>query len=164
MFRFFLCHADEDRRQHSEYIGLDVGHQQLQGRHEDGHEDGDDAHHATHASAIHSANDEDQRHEHHDDDMSGQDVGEQTDHQCEGLGDGGDELDDRHQREGLQEDGYVGPEDVLPVVTVAEDVDEEVGQQGEHDGDAQVARHVGAEGEEGDETEQVGEEDDEEHR
>lgn len=159
-----LRHADEQRRQDGEDVGLDVGHQQLQDRHEDGHEDGDDAHHATHARAIHAADDENQRHEHHDDDVAGQDVGEQTDHQGERLGDGGDEFDDGHQREGLQEDGHVGPEDVFPIVTVAEDVHEEVGQQSEYHGDAQVARHVGAEREERNQAEQVGEEDEEEHR
>ena len=164
MFRFFLCHADEDRRQHSEYIGLDVGHQQLQGRHEDGHEDGDDAHHAAHACAIHAANDEDQCHEHHDDDVAGEDVGEETDHQGERLGDGGDELDDGHQREGFQEDGHNGPKDVFPIVPVSEEVHEEVGHQGQYDGDAEVACHVRPEGEERDEAEEVGEEDEEEHR
>ena len=159
-----LRHADEQRWQYGEDVGLDIGDQQLQGRHEDGHEDGDDTHHATHARTVHAADNEDESHQHHDDDVTGQDVGEQTDHQGEGLGDGGNQLDDGHQREGLQEDRYVGPKDVFPIMLVAEYVHEEIGQEGKHYGDAQVACHIGSEGEERNQTKQVGEEDEEEHR
>ena len=59
MLGFMLRHSDEQRRQYGEHIRLDVGDQQLQGRHEDGHEDTDDTHHAAHAGAIHAADDED---------------------------------------------------------------------------------------------------------
>ena len=47
---------------------------------------------------------------------------------------------------------------------VAKGIHKEERQQGQHDGDAEVARHVGAEREERNQAEQVGEEDEEEHR
>ena len=79
---------------------------------------------------------------------------------CEGR----DELDDGHQRDGdLQEQGHVGPEDVLPVVSVAQDVHRHIGAEGQYQSDREVARDVGAEGEEGDQAEKVAEEDEEEH-
>ena len=90
IYQMVIRHSDEERRQDGEHVGLDVSHQQFQASHEDGHEDGYDGYHAAHACAIHATDDENQGHEHHDDDVTGKDVGEQTDHQGERLGDGGD--------------------------------------------------------------------------
>ena len=164
-FRLLLRHADEDGAQHCEYVCLDVGYQTLQSGHEHHHEDGNDRGGGTQASAVHAADDKNQGHEHHDDDVACQDVGKQTDHQGEGLGKGGDELYDRHQGDGeLQEHRHVGPEDVLPIMSVTEDVDRHVGAEGQYQGNAQVACDVGAEGEEGNQPEEVAEEDEEEHR
>ena len=96
--------------------------------------------------------------------MSGHHVGKETDHQCEGLGEDAYHLDDGNERcrIRLEEQGHLGPEDFLPVFLVAEDVDQEHRAEGEEERDVDVARHVGSTGEDGQQTEQIGHEDEEE--
>ena len=80
--------------------------------------------------------------------MSGQNVGKQTDCQCERFGNGGNQFDDWHQREGFQEHWHIGPKNVFPIVLVAEHVDAEIGHQGKDNRNGKVTRYIGAEWEE----------------
>jgi len=154
--------ADEDRREEGEDEGLQERHQQFQQVHE-GHEDeGHDGPYACARDAFaRIAEDEDQAHQREDDGVTGGDVGEKSDEQGEGLDDQARQLDG--DEEDLDGGGHVGhPENVGPVVLVAAEVDDQEGDDGQHDGDRDVAHHVARAGEEGDEAPEAEGEDEEE--
>ena len=155
--------AYEYTRQHREDVGLQEGNEQLEDVHEDAEEDGNNreppVEHRAHLSCQEDDGNDAQQH-----DMSRHDVRKETHHQAEGLREHPDNLDEGHQGEGLQEDGNVGPENLLPVVLVAEDVDGKERADGKEERDGDVSRQVGPAGEEGDDAHQVVDEDEEEGR
>ena len=87
--------------------------------------------------------------------MSRQDIGEKPDHQGEGLREDADDFDERHQGNGLQEQGHVRPENVLVIVLVAEQVDGEESEQRQGEGHGDVAGDVGSARKERDDAEEV---------
>ena len=157
------CHADVEGREHGEDEGLDVGHQAFQQRDEDAEEDAHHADRAAHGGTEEVAHDEDDDHEAQDDDVTGRHVGEESNHQHDGLGEDTHQLDHRHQGEYLQPCRHSGGvEDVNPIMLVATDVgnQESDDSQGSRHGD--IARDIGTSGEEGYQAQDVAEEDEEE--
>lgn len=163
MVRLADGHADVEGREHGEDEGLDVGHQALQQRDEDAEEDAHHADRAAHGGAEEVAHDEDDDHEAQDDDVTGRHVGEESDHQHDGLGEDTHQLDHRHQGEDLEPRRHAGGvEDVDPVVLVAAEVGDQEGDDRQDGRHGDIARDIGAGGEEGYQAQDVAEEDEEE--
>ena len=93
-------------------------------------------------------------------------VGKETNHQGKRLCEYAEEFDDRHHgcRIGLQEERHIGPENLFPVLLVGKDVDGQHRAQGKEERDVDVARHVGSSGEDGNQSDEITGEDEEEHR
>ena len=87
---------------------------------------------------AHRPSEEDDAGEAQDDCVSCHHVGKETDHESERLGENAEELDNWHQwhRISLEEYRHMGPEDVFPILLVAEEVD------GNHGADGKEERHV----------------------
>ncbi len=88
--------------------------------------------------------------------MSGQDVGEKPYHKAERLGEDADDLDRRHQRHRhFKPCRHVRPKNVLPVMLVAEQVDNEECEERQHKRHSDVASDVRSSREERDDSHQV---------
>ena len=98
--------------------------------------------------------------------MSCHHVGKETDHQGEWLSEYSKELDNRHDWHwiSLQEKRHLRPEDFLPVLLVAKEIDCQHRADGKEEGHVDVTRNVGATGEHWQKTNEVGGQDEEEHR
>ena len=162
---FWMSQADEDGTEHGEDIRLDEGYQELQAVHEEHHHETEQGQSGT-EYRIHGPSDEDDRRKRQDNGVTSHHVGKQTDHQREGLGDDTEEFDDRHDshRISLQEGRHIGPEDLLPVLLVAEQVDGQHRTECQEERDVDVARHIGTTREDGQQTQHIGDEDEEEGR
>ena len=140
-----MCQSDEDGTQHGEHVSLDECHQELQTVHEEYHDKAEQR--QTRAEErVERPSDEDDGGERQDDGMSCHHVGKETDHQRKGLGQNTKQFDEGHDGHGvcLQESRHVGPEDFLPVLLVAEEVDGQHGAQRQEERDVDVTRHVGS--------------------
>ena len=141
-----LCQTDKHGAEHGEYIGLDEGNQKLKRIHEYHHDKADDGDRGAHGYANLAGN-EDDAGDGQDDGVSGHDVGKETDHQGEGLGEDAEKLDDGHDgNRCLEPRGDLGPEDFLPVLLVAEEVDGKHGEHGQEEGNGDIACHIGTTG------------------
>ena len=158
-------HTGEHGGEQGEDESLDEGHDALQQAHEDIEDEGDDGHAVAQPDA-HATEDEDERDDAEGDDVAGGDVGEESHHQHEGLGEDTDDFHKGHQRDGdLEEPRHTGRVDeVLPVVGVGGEGGDEEGDEGEHAGDGDVAGEVGAARENRDEAHQVINKNEEEER
>ena len=149
-----LCQAYKHGRQHCKYIRLDECHQQLQEVHEyhkeHRHGSHTSAHRHTHMGGYEydAADAQDYR-------VPGKDVGKKTHHQSEGLGKDAYDFNDGHQRYGLQENGYVGPENLLVVVLAAKQVHRQHCGKRHKEGYGDIAGDVGAAREERHQPQQV---------
>ena len=119
MVLFYVRHGDKHRRQHGEYHCLDVAYQYLEHHHEDAQENADGSHntpkHITHHSTK-SEHDEDDARQRDGDDVTCQHVGEESDHQGDGLREDAKELNKRHERNRkLEPQGNIAPKDFFPV-------------------------------------------------
>ena len=151
----FVCKSDEYRTQHGEHICLYEGHQQFQCIHEQQHDDAEDVQSNAQSHAHGPAQEDDAAEaEYHG--VASHHVGKETDHQREGLGEHAEQLDGRHQGDGFQEDGHVGPQNLLPVLLVAEEVDGQHGAQCQEERDVDITRHIRTAGEYGQQAQQVG--------
>ena len=156
-------HTDIEGCQHSENESLDVGHEALEEVDEDGHKEADDSDAAADSGAHDAAEYEDECHEAEDHHMAGGDIGEETYHEHDGLGEDAYDLDERHEGENLKPSRDArGVENVNPIVAIAADVGDEEGDDGESGGDSEVAGDVGASREERNKAQDVAEEDEEE--
>ena len=116
LFPFLLGHTDKVGREDGEYIGLQTSYQDLQTVHEDTEEHGDDRHARVNQDALCRC-DKDQAGKGQDDGMSRHDVGEETDHQGDRLGENAEELHERHDgKRYFQIDRRMGPENLLPIM------------------------------------------------
>lgn len=160
-----MSKADEHGGEEGEHVGLYERHKNLDEIHEEEHEGAEGIEAEAHASS-HGPTQEDDAREGEDDGVARHHVGKETDHEGERLREDADNLDDGNQRGrvGLEEEGNLGPEDLLPVFLVAKDVDKQHGADGKEEGDVDVARHISATREDGEKAEDVGGEDEEEHR
>ena len=116
-----MCQTDEHRTQHREHVSLYECHQQFEGVHEQQHDDAEQVQADTHAN-THSPAQEDHTAEAEYHGVACHHVGKETDHQGEGLGEHTEQLNHWHQRNSFQEDGHIGPEDILPILLVAKQV------------------------------------------
>ena len=161
----FMGQADKHGTEHREDVGLDEGHQHLEKVHEEQHDDAEGVQTQS-VAHTHRPSEEDDAREAQDDGMAGHHVGEETDHQGEGLGEDAEELYHGHDGHGigLEEQRHFGPEDFLPVLFVGKEVDDQHRAEGQEEGDVDVARDVATTGEDGQQAHHVGGEDEEEHR
>ena len=136
---------DEHSTQHGEHISLDESHQQLKRIHEEQHDDAEGVQAET-ESHTHRPAEEDHAGEREDHRVACHHVGKETDHQRKGLGEHAKQLDEGHDRSriGLEEEGHLGPEYLLPILLVGKDIDGEHRAQCQEEGDIDVARDVGA--------------------
>ena len=160
-----MSKADEHSREEREDVSLNEGNEDLYEVHEEEHEAAEGVKAETHAG-THCPSEEDDAGKGEDDGVTCHHVGKETDHEGEGLGEDTNDLNDGNQRSGvgLQEERHLGPEDFLPVLFVAEDVDEKHRADGEEERDVDVTRHVSAAREDGEESEDVRRENEEEDR
>ncbi len=156
-------HAREHSRKQGEDEGLDEGDDAFEQSHKDVKDEGDDGN-AIAETHAHASEDEDERDNAEGDDVTSGDVGEESHHQHEGLGEDTDDFHEGHQRDGnLEEPRHAGGVDeVLPVVGVSGEGGDEESDESEHASDRDVAGEVGAAGEDRDESHEVVDEDEEE--
>lgn len=165
MVRLLNRRPDVSRAQHREDEGLQESNQQFQRHHEQCQRDGRGcaSHRAAHAGPG-FAEDEDEAHKTEDHDVTRRDVGKKTEQQREGLEEQSQNLN-WGKDEYFEHSRHTGhPQGVFPEVFVGTESRDEEGQQGQHDGDRDVARHVGTAREEGNLPDEVEAEDEEEGR
>ncbi len=161
MLRLMACEADEDGAEHGEHHRLDEADKHLEGGHEHTHNDA----HGTHAeedAQCFGGDEEDDAHQRDGDSVSCHDIGKETDHECEGLGEDAYELYRRDEREGLERHRHIGPEDIFPIMLVAAELHDDKGAEGEEEGHGDVAGDIAAARRERDESHDVAGEDEEE--
>ena len=160
-----LSQTDEHGAQQGEDISLNECHKHFKTVHEEHHYGTYEVQTYTVAHA-HRPSKEDDAGEAQDDCVSCHHVGKETDHESERLGENAEELYDWHQRHriSLEEYRHMRPEDVFPILLVAEEVDGNHGADGKEERHVDVARNVGATREYRKQTENVCREDEEEHR
>ncbi len=157
-----VSQSDEDCTQHGEYVGLDEGHEEFETVHENHQCEADDGQRGADDGAE-LARDEDDASEGKDDGVTAHNVGKETYHEGERLGEDTEHFDDGHHGHGhFEPRGNGRPEDFFPVFLVAEEVHEEERAEGEEERDVDVARDVCASGEDGDEPQKIRDEDEEE--
>ena len=167
MFRvimLFHSHAKVECRKQCENVCLDESHQQFKEPHEYAESNGYRRHCRTqHAFDI--AENKDQAHETKDNDMPCRDVGKETDHEDERLGEYPEEIDKRHQR-----DREFKPPwharciiDMFPVIFVPDESRDNKSENCQNARDGQVAGHIRPEREERDQAHQVIKKDEEEN-
>ena len=142
MFRLHPRQTDEDGREHGEHHCLDEAYQTLEAHHEDAHDDAQCRHRQLYGDSLRGYQEDDTR-DGHRDGMTCHHVGEKSDHQGEWLGEDTYELDhgdDGYRR--LEPCGYIGPEDVLPVVLVARELHDDERAEGQEERHGDVTRHV----------------------
>ena len=118
MVVLMLLHGqrDEERTQHHEDKGLQECHQQFQKTHEYGKWYGHQGSFETSSEAFTCvAEDEDQAYQAEDNDVSGCDIGEQSDHEGEGLDENNENLNG-HEDDLTPERNTRRPQDVHPVI------------------------------------------------
>ena len=150
LFGLFLlvCETDEHGAQQREDVSLDESHQNLKTVHEEHHDDADEV--ETHTVAhAHRPAEEDHTSEAQDDRVACHHVGKETDHKGKRLGEHAEELDYRHERHrvGLEEEWHIRPENILPVLLVAEEVYGHHRAESQEERDVDVSRYVGTTGE-----------------
>ena len=98
--------------------------------------------------------------------MTSHHVGKETDHQREWLCEHSEQLNQRHHRSGigLEEQGNLGPEDLLPVLLVGKDVDGKHGTYSQEEGDVDVTSNIGAAREYRNQSDEITGQNKEEHR
>ena len=161
--RFLDRHPDVERCKHGEDKSLQVSHQTLKQRDKDAEEDAHHRYSAAHKGTKEIAKDEDKEDESEDDDMAGGHIGEETDHQYDGLGKDTHQFHQRHQRENLQPRGNTGSvEDIGPVVAVTADIGNEKGDDSQSSSDSDIAANVTTCREDRYQTQDIAEEDKEE--
>ena len=137
---FFSGRSDVRSSQQCKYKGLNECHQQFYAHHEHGKQGGPDGCSNT-GSQLSLAEDEDQADKHHEDDVPCRDVGSKTQHQRKRLDEQPEELN--RCKNNLHPCRHTGhPEDVLPVVLVAIQIDNKEGKQGQHACEGEVAGNV----------------------
>ena len=136
-----MSKTDKYRTQHGEYVGLYECHQQFKSVHEQQHQDAEQVQTDTHAYP-HCPAKEDNAAEAEYHSVPCHHIGKKTDHQGERLGEDTEELDDGHQGDGLQENRHVRPEDVLPILLVAKQVDGQKRAERQEEGDVDIARYI----------------------
>ena len=158
-------HANVHRTEQGEDECLDERHQQLHQSHEDVEENGD-RRHSPADNRVHLAEDENQRDERQGDDVAGGDVGEESHHQHERLGEDTDGLHQRHDRQrNLQPPRHARRvEDVFPVLLAGGEGGHEEGDERENARHGDVAGEVRAARENRDDAQHVVQEDEEEQR
>ena len=121
---FLVRQSDEHCRKHCEHVCLDEGYEELKTVHEQQHDDAERVESES-ESHSHRPSEEDDACETQYDGMSRHHVGKETNHKSERLGENAEELYDWHQRHriSLEEYRHMGPEDVFPILLVAEEVD-----------------------------------------
>ena len=156
---------DEHRTEHGEDVSLNESHQQLKQVHEEQHDDTEGIQAKT-ESDTHRPTEEDHAGETEHHGVPSHHVGEETDHQGEGLCEHTEQFDDRHDRSGigLQEQWHLRPEDLLPVLFVGKDVDGQHRAQRQEEGDVDITRHIGSAREDGNQSDEVTRQNEEEHR
>ena len=162
MMLFGQCQSDEHGTEHREHVSLDKRYEQLEAVHEN-HER--ETYHRERRADERAelAGDEDDAGEGKDNGVPAHDVGKETHHQGERLGEDAEEFDDRHHRHGHFEPSRYGrPEYFFPIFAVAREVHHEHRGYGEEERDVDVARHVRAAGEYGNQPEEVRGKDEEE--
>ena len=159
-----MSQSDKHGTEHREDISLNKGYQQLQAVHEEQHDDTERFQTDTIAYA-HGPTQEYHAGEREDHGVTGHHVGKKTNHQGKGLGDDTKELDDGHDGRGigLQEQRHLWPEDFLPVLFVGKDIDSQHRAECQEERDVDIASHVGTCREDGNQANQVGGQDKEEH-
>ena len=159
----YFCQTNVAGRQKREYIGLQASHEQFQAIHENTECDRNNRHADVYPNA-HRDGDKDQTRQCQDNRVPCHDVGKQTDHQGERLGEYAEELDEWHDRNRqLQEDRRVGPEDVFPISLRPEQVDGQERTNGQNHSDSDVARHVRSARKERNNADQIINKDEKEH-
>ena len=156
-----LCQANKHGRQHSKYISLDECYQQLQEVHKY-HKEHRHSRHTAAQRHSHVCRDENDAADAQDYRVARKDVGEKSHHQSEGLGKDAYDFNNRHQRDGLQENRHVGPENLLEIVFAAKQVHRQHCGNRHKQGDADVASNIGSTREERHQTQQVADENKEE--
>ena len=160
---FRVCKSDKDGTEDGEHVRLNESDKQLKAVHEY-HQQEADATERTNRSAHLSA-DEDNASERQDDGMAAHDIGKQTDHQGEGLREDAEKFYHRHHRYWhFQPCGHFGPEDFLPILSVAEQVDGQEGAEGQEECDGNITCDVGSTREDGQQSQEVAQEYKEEAR
>ena len=100
LLRDVSCQTYEDGAEHGEHHGLDEADENLKCGHEDTHDDTHGTHSKEHADRF-GGYEEDDAHERDGNGVPRHDVGKETNHQGEGLGEDAHELYCRNEREGL---------------------------------------------------------------
>ena len=161
MMRFMRCLTEVDGREQGENECLQERHEQFDAIHENHEQSGEDAH-AISGHRRRLPEDEDQADEGQDDDVTRGDVRRQTNHQHNGLQEHPNDFN--RNDDGHNEDGHPWrPEQVTPVMFVAVQAGQQKHESRHDHGDAHGSRDVESTNE-WDQTKQVGEEDEEEHR
>ena len=147
---FLMGKTDEHGTQHGEHIGLHESHQQFEGVHEQQHDDAEQVQ-AQSETYAHRPTKEYHTSETQYHGMACHHIGEKTDHQCEWLGEHTEQFDDGHDGHGisLQEQWHIGPEDFLPILSVAEQVDGQEGAESQEECDGNITCDVGSTREDG---------------
>lgn len=153
---FLHGHSEIQRRKQREHICLDKGDQQFQQSHENSEQDGYNRNGIAQDNVDVTKN-EDQADEAQHDDMARSDVGEETDHQDEGLGKDAHEFHQGHEGKGkFKPPGHAGGVvNVLPVVPVANESGNDKGNERHDHRYGDIARKVGSAGEKGNKSDQV---------
>ena len=162
MFGFDAGQSDEHGAEHGEHHRLNEAYQTLQAHHEDTHEYTECAHAQLHSNDF-SRNEEDDTCNGNGYGVSSHHVSEETDHECEGLGENTHELDDGN-------DGYrcfqpcwhIRPEDILPIMLIAAELHDDEGAESKEECHGDVTGHVAPTRWEGHQTHHVACEDEEE--
>ena len=141
-------HRDKHCRKHREHHCLDVAHQHFEQHHEDTQQNTDRSHgraqHVTH-NATKGEHDEDDARQRDGDDVTCQHVGEESDHQSDGLREDAEELDEGHQRQGhLEPPGHIAPENFFPVGTRSRDVNNEERAESQEERAGDIASQIAA--------------------
>ena len=138
----------EDGRQHREDVGLNERHKQFQTIHEHTKQHRHDRKAAVQSGSKLSGQ-EYHGHNSKNHEVSREDVGEKPDHQAERLCEYADDLNRRHQRQRyFQPSRDLRPKNILPVMLVTEYIDNEEGEQRQHERHGDVAGDVSSSGEE----------------
>ena len=137
--------SDEHSAQKSEDISLNESHQHLKTVHEEHHYDADEVKTKTIAHS-HRPTEEYHTSETQDDCVACHHVGKETDHKSKRLGEHSKELYHWHERHriGLEEERHFRPEDVLPILFIAEEVDGNHRTEGKEERDVDVSCHIRA--------------------
>ena len=139
-----VCQSDKHGTKHREHISLHKSHQQLKRIHEEQHDGTKQMQSGTH-SRSHGPTQENDTREGQYHSVSRHHIGKETDHQRKGLGEHSEQLYSRHDgNRSLQEYGHIGPEDILPVLSVAKQVDSQERTHSQEKRDVDVTRHVRA--------------------